>query len=103
LASGKAASTSIDPTEQSFGLTLHNDTPGTVVVKQCDAKCDSLHESDLLSPAASVRVNTSSENVTNWWAVDDVAGSRLGCLPLRYEHKIEGLVINVSERTACPR
>jgi hypothetical protein len=64
---------SIDPTAQSFTVTLHNDTASAVVVKQCDAKCDSFHEKDRLLPGASVRINTSSDNV-----------------------------VNISERTACP-
>jgi hypothetical protein len=93
---------SIDPTEQSFAVTLHNDTPSAVTVKQCDVKCDSFHELDHLLPGASVRVNTSSGNVANWWAITDSAGRTVGCLPLRYDHKIDGLVVNVSDHTACP-
>lgn len=92
----------IDPTEQTFAVTLRNDTASTVVVKQCDTKCDSFHERDRLRPGAGVRVNTSSDNVDNWWAVTDAEGRPLGCLPLRYDHKIDGLVVNVSDRTRCP-
>ena len=83
--------TSIDPTESTFAVTLHNDTPSAVVVKQCDAKCNSFHERDRLQPGASVRVNTSGDDVANWWSVSDSAGNTLGCLPLRYGHKVEGL------------
>lgn len=47
------------------------------MLKQCDTKCDSFHERDQLRPGASVRVNTSSDNVANWWAVTDAAGRTL--------------------------
>ena len=79
--------TSIDPTEQTFTVTLHNDTAGTVVVKQCGAECDSFHETDRLRPGASVSVNTSSDGAANWWAVTDANGRTLGCIPLTFHHK----------------
>jgi hypothetical protein len=94
--------TSLDPTEDTFAVVLHNDTAGTVVVKQCDSSCDSFHDKDRLLPGGSVRVNTSSDGIANWWVVTAQNGSTLGCLPLRYDHKVTGSVVNVSERTACP-
>jgi hypothetical protein len=94
--------TSIDPTEQIFRVTLLNDTAGTVVVKQCDAECDSFHEQDRLAPGSSVDVNTSSDDVASWWAVTDSTGRTVGCLSLRYKRKIEGLVVRVSQHTSCP-
>jgi len=94
--------TSIDPTEQSFFVTLQNDTGSTVVVKQCDARCNSFHEQDRLAPGGSVKVNTSSDGVANWWAVTDSTGRTVGCVPLRYKHRIEGLIVRVSHHTSCP-
>ena len=93
---------SIDPTESTFAVTLHNDTPSAVVVKQCNAKCSSFRERDALAAGESVRVNASSDDVANWWLVSDNGDRTLGCLSLRHERKIDGLVVNVSERTACP-
>jgi hypothetical protein len=93
---------SIDPTEQSFTVTLQNDTASAVTVKQCDATCNSFHERDQLAPGASVPVNTSSENVANWWLVADPSGRTIGCLPLRYNHKIDGLVVKISDHASCP-
>ena len=94
--------TSVDPTEQAFSVTLRNDTPDAVVVKQCDATCNSFHETDRLQPGASVAVNTSSDGTPNWWAVANSAGRIVGCQPLTYTHKVNGLVVNVSAHTACP-
>lgn len=94
--------TSIDPTETFFAVTLHNDTTSAVVVKQCDNDCNSFDERDRLEPGANVRVNTSSDNVANWWSVTDTSGATLGCLPLRFGHKVDGLVVNISQRTGCP-
>lgn len=94
--------TSIDPTESSFTVTLHNDTPVTVVLKQCDSDCSSFHERHRLEPGGSVRVDSSSDSAANWWSVTNSTGATLGCLLLRYDHKVEGLVVNVSARTTCP-
>jgi hypothetical protein len=53
----------IDPTEQAFTVTIHNDLSEPVVLKQCDTACGpNFHEIDRLAPGASVPVNTSSEN-----------------------------------------
>lgn len=102
VVAGAVFHVSVDPTESTFAVTLHNDTPNAVLLKQCDTDCGSFHERDQLPPGGSVRVNTSSDNVANWWAVTDDGGKTSGCLPLRYDHKVDGLVVNVSEQTTCP-
>ena len=94
--------TSIDPTERGFHVTLQNDTAGTVVVKQCNAECDSFREQDRLGPGGRVVVNTSTDDVASWWAVTDSTGRTVGCLSLRYTHEIEGLVVRISRHTSCP-
>jgi hypothetical protein len=92
---------SIDPTEHSVAVTMQNDTASAVIIKQCDANCDSFHERDELLPGASVRVNT-SDDVANWWLVADPSGPTIGCLPLRYGHTVDVLVVKISDYAACP-
>ena len=94
----------IDPTEQAFPVTIHNDLSEPVVLKQCDTVCGpNFHEIDRLEPGASVPVNTSSENVANWWVVVGNDGKQLGCLNLLYGHKAPDIVVNTSQMTACPK
>ena len=94
----------IDPTEQAFTVTIHNDLSEPVVLKQCDTVCGpNFHEIDHLAPGASVPVNTSSENVPNWWVVVGNDGEQLGCLNLLYDHKVRDVVVNTSQMTACPK
>jgi hypothetical protein len=54
---------SINTTEQIFAVRLQNDTARTVVVKQCDARCDSFHERDRLPPGP---VSQSTPPATTW-------------------------------------
>jgi hypothetical protein len=92
----------IDPTEQTFTVTIRNDLPEAVLIKQCDVHCGSeFHEIDRLQPGASVQVNTSGANVPNWWVIDGNAGKTLGCLNLLYDHKAPGVVVLTSQMMAC--
>lgn len=92
---------SIDPTEQSFAVTLQNDTASAATVKQCDSTCNSFHEHDQLLPGASVLVNTSSADVANWWLVAGPSGRTIGCLPLRYSHSTSavGATMHITRRS----
>jgi len=92
-----------DPTEDTFAVTFRNDTSHDVELKQCDVHCDSFHERDRLRVGGVVKVNTSSADTANWWVVSEVSGSSLlGCINLRFDHKIADLVIDVSTAGACP-
>jgi hypothetical protein len=93
----------LDPTEDTFAVSLRNDSGLAVVVKQCDVKCDSYHEQDHLNPGGQVEVNTSSSNVANWWVVTTTSGSSIGCVNLQYDHKQTGVVVNLSKTQACPK
>jgi len=92
----------VDPTESTFAVTLRNDTSAPVVVGMCAATCRSFHERVRLEPGHSVAVNTSADNVANWWSVSDAVGKTVGCWPLRYGRKVAGLVVGVSARARCP-
>jgi len=92
----------IDPTEDTFAVTLKNDTEVPVSLKQCDVKCNEFHEQHRLTPGGTVGVNTSASDTANWWVVQDGSGQVLGCLDLQYNHKEVGLVVNVSATVACP-
>lgn len=92
----------IDPTEQSFEVRIRNDTSKTIVLKQCDNDCRSFHERVRLTPGAVAKENASDEaDVTNWFLVTDESEHPLGCLGLRFDRKIEGLVIPISHMGRC--
>lgn len=91
-----------DPTEQAFAVTLRNDTSRTVVLKQCDVRCDTFHEIDRLTPGSTVEVNVSDQDVTNSWAVASTSDQALGCLALRFPRRQTGVVVNVSTMTGPP-
>ena len=91
-----------DPTEQGFAVTLRNDTPRTIVLKQCDVRCDTFHETDRLTPGSTVEVNVSDQDVTNSWVVASTSDQTLGCLALRFPRKQSGIVVNASTMTGPP-
>jgi hypothetical protein len=81
---------------------LFNDTVGMVIVKRLE--CNSFQEKDRLpiAPRKQRPGQHSSGDVAYWWAVTDSTGRTVGCLPLRFNYKSDGLVVNVSKHTACP-
>ncbi len=91
-----------DPTEEGFAVTIRNDTSRTVVLKQCDIRCDVFHEIDRLTPESTVEVNVSDQDVTNSWVVASTSDQTLGCLALRFPHKQTGVVVNTSAMTGPP-
>lgn len=93
----------IDPTEDTFAVSLRNDTETPVLLKQCDVKCNEFHEQHFLTAGATVGVNTTSADTPNWWVVQDASGQVLGCLNLQYNHKVVGAVVNVSATEPCPK
>lgn len=92
----------LDPTEDTFPVTLKNDTGGAVLLKQCDIRCDKFHETDHVGPGGTVSVNTTAANVANWWVVEDGSGRMLGCVNLQYDRKIGGAVVDISKTVPCP-
>ena len=98
-ARGGASSSGAD----TFSLTLRNDTSSAVLLKQCDVKCSEFHEQDHLAPGGPVGVNTSPDNVANWWVVQGGSGQVLGCLNLQYDRPHQGLTVNVSATVPCPK
>jgi hypothetical protein len=93
-----------DPTEDTFAVTLLNDTQEMLVADQCGNGCDAAPtEKDKLNPGDSVAVNTSSSHVDNWWRITSRRGRALGCLNLLYDHKEAHAVVRLSDLTACPK
>lgn len=93
---------STDPPEQSFSVTLRNDTSSLVVLKQCDVDCTSFHSVFRLAPGRTAPVNTSSWGADNWWVVTDESGKTRGCLDLPFYRKATGVVVDVSGYGPCP-
>lgn len=103
---GGAASgyTGCDITEDTFAVTLLNDTQRTLVADQCGYGCGSSPtERHNLDPRKSVAVNTSSSHVDNWWRITTSSGQVVGCLNLLYGHKEAHAVVRLSRVIACPK
>lgn len=103
LAAVPLAAASCDPTEDTFAVQLLNNENSKVTVRQCDTRCDQFHEVDVISPGATVRVNTSSSHVDNWWAIEDAGGRRTGCLDLLFDEKKANVVLKTSDQVPCPK
>lgn len=99
-----------DPTEQTISVRIQNDTSKPVAVRRCAGgtdqlalRCTSFLESETLKPGDGDSFNTSDEGVPNPFLVQDMAGNRLGCLPLVFHHKSdEGSTVLASTATPCP-
>ncbi len=92
----------IDPTAATFGLEVRNDTSRVVILKQCGNDCRSFHKRVRLAPGTSAAENASDESdVTQWFLVTDASDHPLGCIGLRFDRKLEGLVIPVSHMGGC--
>ena len=83
-------------------VAIHDDLNSAVVIKQCDVRCDQTHETDRLSPGQSVAVNTSYNNVDNYWMVFGPDGGLIGCLDLVFSKRQDGVVVGVTSARACP-
>jgi hypothetical protein len=95
--------TGCDPTEDSFAVTLMNDTNQRLVANQCGHGCESNPtERDTLKPAQATAVNTSSSRVDNWWQITTERGRVVGCVNLLYDHKEPHAVRRLSRLTRCP-
>ena len=93
----------VDPTTQAFQVTLHNDSDAAVVVYQCGITCATFHTMRRLSAGEDLSANASANNVDNYWEVKTVSGGILGCLDLKYDHKIPQLIVDTSVVAPCPK
>jgi hypothetical protein len=78
--------------------------PNVVLLKLCsDGNCHHFDYRDEIQPAESVRENISDSGILTRWLVQDQSTSRvLGCLPLKFDHKYEDVVIRTSDVVKCP-
>jgi hypothetical protein len=94
---------SIDPTEQAFSISLLNDLGRPVALKLCaDDGCHSFNYTDTVKPNESYPENISDRELLTRWLVADQQGRVLGCLPLRFNGKFDGVVVRLSQKVPCP-
>lgn len=94
---------SIDPTAQSFGIAFQNDVRRVVELRQCsDADCHNFNYSNTIAPGELYPENISDRNVLTRWQVIDTSNHILGCIPLQFDGKYEGVVIRISLAVTCP-
>jgi hypothetical protein len=95
---------SIDPTSQSFGITVENDTKVAIDLKLCaDSSCRHFDYSFSWKPGHTAQVNISDRDVfTRWLVQDSATGQTLGCLPLRFDQKYADVQVRISQAVPCP-
>ena len=95
---------SIDPTEQSFGITFANDTGRAIHLKLCsNDPCTHFDYSDGWKIGENAQENISDrELLTRWLVQDDRTKKTLGCLPLMFDQKYSGVVVKLSQMVKCP-
>jgi len=94
---------SIDPTAQSFGIAFQNDVGRAVNLKQCsDTDCRNFNYSNTVAPGELYPENISDRDVLTRWLVVDTSGHILGCIPLQFDGKYEGVVVRISLAVTCP-
>jgi hypothetical protein len=82
-------------------VTIRNDASQAVTLQQCDVRCNQVHRTETLEPGATVKVNTSTGDVPNYWMV--IANEKVtGCLNLLENGYHPGDVFNVTHTVRCP-
>jgi hypothetical protein len=94
---------SVDPTEQAFGISFLNDLGRPVALKLCaDDDCHNFNYTDTVKRNESYPENISDRELLTRWLVADQQGRVLGCLPLRFNGKFDGVVVRLSQKVPCP-
>jgi hypothetical protein len=87
--------------QQFLKAAIRNNEGQAVTLQQCDVRCNQFHRVEVLEPGATVKVNTSTGDVPNYWMV--VAnGTVVGCLNLLEDGYHPGEVFSVTHTVPCP-
>lgn len=85
----------------SWNLKLRNDTSRTVTVKDCTTSaCDRFRYAKRLPAQTTVKALDHGDG-TSWWLVLTPKGTRLGCLSLGINKRVEGYTLDVSTLSTC--
>jgi hypothetical protein len=93
-----------DSTEANFYLKVLNDTSHAVVLSICgtgDGLCKKTYERGTLKPGHAWPSVQASVGLVDPVLVRDVAGRRLGCLPLFFGYNADGETVRVSAKVPC--
>jgi hypothetical protein len=94
---------SVDPTAQSFGISFVNDLGPPAALKLCsDENCHSFDYTNPIKPGESYPENISDRGELTRWLVVGSSGRIVGCLPVRFTGKYDGVVVRLSQRVPCP-
>jgi len=87
--------------DASWDIKLRNDTSRRVIVKDCTSSaCDRFRYVKRLPSQTTVKALDHGDG-TSWWLVLTPKGSRLGCLSLGIDKRVEGYVLDVSTVARC--
>ena len=82
-------------------IVLRNDTPSTVKVIQCVTSCQTLHERRTIPAGSRTIVFGSNEGIRFGYLVEDMAGRRLGCIYMKFDHVQQEPTVLVSSMGRC--
>ncbi len=92
----------VDPVPYRFDAVVVNDTPGPVVLRECDPQgCGVFYRPSTLLSGARTTVITSSDDSPHLWVVSDDSGQTLGCLNLQFTRQIPDLEVSLSAVGEC--
>jgi hypothetical protein len=95
-----------DPTENIFYVKVLNDTSHTVILSICatgDGLCTKAYDSGRLKPGGSWPSVQTSVGALDPVLVRNLAGKRLGCVPIFFDYNATGSVVRVSELVPCAK
>ena len=82
-------------------VTIRNNEVEAVTLRQCDVRCNQVHRIETLEPGATLKVNTSTANVPNYWMVV-TNGTVVGCVDLLENGFHPQDVFDVTNTVPCP-
>jgi len=82
-------------------IVVRNDTPATVKVIQCVTSCQTLHERRTIPAGGRTIVFGPNEGTRFGYLVEDMAGRRLGCIYMKFEHVKQQPTVLVSSMGSC--
>ena len=84
-----------------FRVSIKNDQPEPVIIRNCDSYCSSASINLDVQPGASMFINRTAYT-KRYFAITTDSGQHLGCIDLYFNAPDRGAVVPVSAAVQCP-
>ena len=84
-----------------FQVYVTNDTPGEVVMRDCQDFCSSSPIALDIQPGSNVTINRVAKD-HKYFSLASPSGAHIGCLDLYFAEPSQGATVRVSRAVACP-